>query len=54
VQATAQGPAGHCSPKKDQKASAVAGFHQLDLRDGQTFGSGEHECDLVTDGIGGG
>ena len=29
----------------------MAGFHQLNLRDGQTFGSGEHECDLVTDVI---
>ena len=46
--------AGRCSLKKDKEASAAGGFHQLDLRDGQTFGSGEHECDLVTDGIGGG
>ena len=54
MQATAQGPVGRCRPKKDKKASAVGGFHQLDLRDGQTFGSGEHEWDLVTDGIDGG
>jgi len=39
---------------KGQKGQCGGGIPRLELRDGQTFGAGEHECYLVTGGIGGG
>ena len=41
-------------PEKGQKDDYGGGIPPLELRDGQTFRGGEHECYLVMEAIGGG